>query len=202
MICGSPAIGTSPRTRGKRCHRPGGVRRPRNIPAHAGKTEVTTMELTPEEEHPRARGENWMSCSVPWMARGTSPRTRGKQIRPMPPTSEYLHGGQGDLIIIDECWAGTSPRTRGKRMSSPSRICPALEHPRARGENLVQERMENNPYRNIPAHAGKTDATGAGTAHRTEHPRARGENLSYDSDQARELGTSPRTRGKPAAFPY
>ena len=29
----------------------------------------------------------------------------GSEIRPMPPTSEYLHGGQGDLIIIDECWA-------------------------------------------------------------------------------------------------
>ena len=29
----------------------------------------------------------------------------GSEVRPMPPTSEYLHGGQGDLIIIDECWA-------------------------------------------------------------------------------------------------
>ena len=31
----------------------------------------------------------------------------GSQIRPMPPTSQYLHGGQGDKIIADEQWAFT-----------------------------------------------------------------------------------------------
>lgn len=33
----------------------------------------------------------------------------GSQFRPMPPTPDYLHGEQSDLVIIDESWAHTEP---------------------------------------------------------------------------------------------
>ena len=103
--------GTSPRTRGKLAGGVGFLSEARNIPAHAGKTELDDFyrnglsrnipahagktrhcrfmtSLLPE--HPRARGEN--PNSVPWGKRdaGTSPRTRGK-----PPA-----------------WSPTSSRTR------------------------------------------------------------------------------------------
>ena len=71
--------GTSPRARGKQ--RVVHVSRwgERNIPAHAGKTPLTTRLEVAREEHPRARGEN-SSIGTRSAARiGTSPRTRGKR---------------------------------------------------------------------------------------------------------------------------
>ena len=71
--------GTSPRTRGKRNRwcRPGVF--PRNIPAHAGKTDTRRLPGVAHEEHPRARGENQPSEATWKATSGTSPRTRGKQ---------------------------------------------------------------------------------------------------------------------------
>lgn len=33
----------------------------------------------------------------------------GAENRPMPPTADYLHGSQSDLVMIDEAWAHTEP---------------------------------------------------------------------------------------------
>ena len=54
----NPLVGTSPRTRGKPPSF-GGYQAPaRNIPAHAGKTEICDPLKRGFKEHPRARGEN------------------------------------------------------------------------------------------------------------------------------------------------
>lgn len=47
--------------------------------------------------------------SLRWAAGdiGLSVPATGSKLRPMPPTSKYLHGGQGDKIIIDEAWSFT-----------------------------------------------------------------------------------------------
>ena len=50
--------GTSPRTRGKRSAAGIGGAGNRNIPAHAGKTEMRFYRREDDREHPRARGEN------------------------------------------------------------------------------------------------------------------------------------------------
>ena len=54
--------------------------------------------------------------------------------------------------------------------------------------------------RNIPAHAGKTRLERSVDRVSPEHPRARGENGDVLNGQAKIVGTSPRTRGKPAAY--
>ena len=73
------SYGTSPRTRGKLHRVHAGVENVRNIPAHAGKTPLTTNQRPLWGEHPRARGENPTIASREWNDHGTSPRTRGKR---------------------------------------------------------------------------------------------------------------------------
>ena len=53
-----------------------------------------------------------------------------------------------------------------------------------------------DPYRNIPAHAGKTTSLLGVASVVTEHPRARGENAGVQLENLLIPGTSPRTRGK------
>ena len=92
----------------------------------------------------------------------------------------------------------------------------SAEHPRARGENLLDEliplvrggtspRTRGKPVScaiitqcrgNIPAHAGKTRGCLVVIGKALEHPRARGENPAPPAPTNTYLGTSPRTRGK------
>ena len=79
---------------------------------------------------------------------------------------------------MDSLRYGSSPLTRGK----PQRIAKITERGRL-----------------IPAHAGKT--TPAGACHMTPpaHPRSRGENFRMGGGGLFRSGSSPLTRGKPAA---
>ncbi len=153
-------LGTSPRTRGKL--RATLLLSPwvRNIPAHAGKTHFTKLVRPPNQEHPRARGENLLDELIPLVRSGTSPRTRGKPLR-----SGETPGRVRNI-----------PAHAGKTLSRKRSPPEAREHPRARGENRrygggrPHERgtsprtrgklpIGENPIfepRNIPAHAGKT----------------------------------------------
>ena len=112
---------------------------------------------------------------------GTSPRTRGKQL--------YFQGKSKCERNIP-AHAGKTGRVWGDGSTDG-------EHPRARGENaeelrLEEERMGTSPRtrgklrlwreerrkkRNIPAHAGKTPSSILEAVNREEHPRARGENV-------------------------
>ena len=212
--------GTSPRTRGKQTPSRVRERQQRNIPAHAGKTLAQGAGMISVGEHPRARGENTAQCPPALAEKGTSPRTRGKQ----------LVGGERRNR------GGTSPRTRGKppicsRVNGLVRNIPAhagktaglsffssssAEHPRARGENhrmvwTVDDLLGTSPRTrgkqpptphtpsptgNIPAHAGKTNCAQVASVGCKEHPRARGENLLGLFRKPTTRGTSPRTRGK------
>ena len=53
--------------------------RARLIPAHAGKTFVSTPKSIHGEAHPRSRGENAQADYGSTVERGSSPLTRGKQ---------------------------------------------------------------------------------------------------------------------------
>ena len=69
--------GSSPHTRGARLSGIPRCRCRRIIPAYAGSTSgVQVIEHTPSD-HPRIRGEHAMVHRLPWMARGSSPHTRG-----------------------------------------------------------------------------------------------------------------------------
>ena len=134
------------------------------------------------------------------MHTGTSPRTRGKH-------SCYLM-----LASI----LRNIPAHAGKTCSNASKPPTNMEHPRARGENvqiktagtkrfgtsprtrgkLAGLYLNLTPFRNIPAHAGKTWWPARATRPAQEHPRARGENVGEKHIPTLSRGTSPRTRGK------
>ena len=172
----------------------------RNIPAHAGKTSASTSTENKKPEHPRARGENIAECDLTLAEQGTSPRTRGKR----------LHSGVGVGC------GGNIPAHAGKTLVMGFIADVNVEHPRARGENLVKfdngfetrgtsPRTRGKPGRgsgaggtprNIPAHAGKTSPSHFAIVGFREHPRARGENTPDNYGGSIIRGTSPRTRGK------
>ena len=80
---GLPAAGvggSSPLTRGKPPRRSPPKSRPGLIPAHAGKTEMSSNHPRPCRAHPRSRGENVPSFRNHMQTRGSSPLTRGKLI--------------------------------------------------------------------------------------------------------------------------
>ena len=172
----------------------------RNIPAHAGKTQMVKAQELLVGEHPRARGENANLGLTGSFTGGTSPRTRGKHLESHTPHTSRrnipAHAGKtlialkeggriwehprargenGDFPGADQFGEGTSPRTRGKPLRW-WRSAPAT--------------------RNIPAHAGKTDAGVFFRPVEEEHPRARGENVFPLLRSYKGNGTSPRTRGK------
>ena len=71
---------------------------------------------------------------------------------------------------------GSSPLTRGKR---------------------VEEQADKVGVRLIPAHAGKTSASGSEPPLPRAHPRSRGENREIADGMVKKTGSSPLTRGKP-----
>ena len=90
--------GSSPRVRGKRVFTIGCGCLWGLIPACAGKTLLGRVGVEASRAHPRVCGENSAGWWCPRLARGSSPRVRGKQ----PSPSETPAPG------------GSSPRVRGK----------------------------------------------------------------------------------------
>ena len=132
--------------------------------------------------------------------RGTSPRARGKLY----------------YFQVEGAPRGNIPACAGKTLGDSGHRVGEGEHPRVRGENVVDydplghgvgtsPRARGKPdasmfhlhwTRNIPACAGKTKRCVSSAPKSAEHPRVRGENLVVDSIAHRGKGTSPRTRGK------
>ena len=193
-------MGSSPRMRGKRLHRVELCGNVGLIPAHAGKTLIATLKLSPHWAHPRACGENGAGAVEEGEYLGSSPRMRGKPLRP----------GRG-------CGrAGLIPAHAGKTGRCSRRKETRRAHPRACGENSPFQltaprpsgsspRMRGKPEKGwhggslrglIPAHAGKTIAATCFTIASEAHPRACGENLSDMRRAIWDEGSSPRMRGK------
>ena len=201
LYTGAAGVGSSPLTRGK--PKPASETEPkwRLIPAHAGKTALSSTGSTPPTAHPRSRGENSKSRDIARDSRGSSPLTRGK------PTRSPRRTKPGGLI----------PAHAGKTIcnAAPPGTRPA--HPRSRGENtrhrLARNRLAGSSpltrgkprqcaqarsaCRLIPAHAGKTLIGGGDERIHWAHPRSRGENSAACMASADAGGSSPLTRGKP-----
>ena len=139
-IAGSDQAGSSPLTRGKQGHHAHISRRPRLIPAHAGKTAACMSMTSLLRAHPRSRGENEAARQPHGWETGSSPLTRGKQATKWRPDLRVglipAHAGK------TSAWSaptgdpgGSSPLTRGK---------------------LQLRVMQPVPAGLIPAHAGKT----------------------------------------------
>ena len=109
------------------------------------------------------------------------------------------------------------PARAGKTTSGIKLLLAIADHPRAGGENLVDNASQvlhpgSSPRgrgkpdlggkiahvrRIIPARAGKTLNGRSGALPCWDHPRAGGENRSGGAARPRHRGSSPRGRGKP-----
>ena len=195
-----PAMGSSPRGRGKPRTHGAHARADGLIPARAGKTKNARRPCQGRWAHPRAGGENsgdWWTIPI---GRVSSPRGRGKRAPTKPPPRPTR------LI----------PARAGKtlRCISPPRTSAA--HPRAGGENIIRQSRAGTLYGSsprgrgkpplpapshpicglIPARAGKTPAPRRWVRADPAHPRAGGENPIFEATVSTIDGSSPRGRGK------
>ena len=174
--------------------------RGRLIPAHAGKTQVSCAGVRTGWAHPRSRGENTAPDKQVTPETGSSPLTRGKRVQ------WYRADRRRGLI----------PAHAGKTGRTPAGTRTTWAHPRSRGENAVlrgwgdvaegsspltrgklSRGQHTQPVRGlIPAHAGKTSASGTGMGGPRAHPRSRGENAVARNKVTNNIGSSPLTRGK------
>ena len=172
--------GSSPLTRGKPLADCGGESLHGLIPAHAGKTTISSLGFSLTRAHPRSRGENVPRTSFLLRVPGSSPLTRGK------PSHSRRERCGGRLI----------PAHAGKTSTGSRSPSPPGAHPRSRGENQDGPRQPQSvpgsspltrgkprehvklPRRQglIPAHAGKTEVHGSWSFLSWAHPRSRGEN--------------------------
>ena len=150
--------------------------------------------------HPRAGGENSLTRFLVPVARGSSPRGRGK-------LALVQVNGAGKRLI---------PARAGKTLWPPSASSPSRAHPRAGGENGIMVEQHTGELGSSPRGRGKLNATGPaltgtgliparagktvtacsdGYGHKA-HPRAGGENALSVCFGALAAGSSPRGRGK------
>ena len=203
---GNPMYGSSPRGRGKLIL-PCELRYMFGlIPAWAGKTWSSQLELSKPSAHPRVGGENAFRPLRTLVVRGSSPRGRGK----LPPTSQrhacpgLIPAWAGKTISCH--WSATAspahPRVGGENCSVESGVLvDGGSSPRGRGKRLVR-RDHRAPDRLIPAWAGKTTPNPSPQQPARAHPRVGGENHAYLCDQETLTGSSPRGRGKPLIDRY
>ena len=174
--------GSSPLTRGKPDERRGHALGAGLIPAHAGKTRCLRGLRGGRGAHPRSRGENAAGIASVALTQGSSPLTRGKQLR----------------LVHAVCHGGLIPAHAGKTGSDPDLPVVGAAHPRSRGENgigpeVAGDRCGSSPLTRgklsvnvevrvvsglIPAHAGKTVVIDDPLRWGRAHPRSRGENTS------------------------
>ena len=111
--------GSSPRGRGK--HEANALPDcvPGLIPARAGKTRGAASGDPCPEAHPRAGGENKVAAALICMARGSSPRGRGKH----------------RVRMVRDLIEGLIPARAGKTDQRICRLGEDRAHPRAGGEN-------------------------------------------------------------------
>ena len=151
--------GSSPRARGAHgAHRDkaghGGI-----IPACAGSTARPAGYTCSHRDHPRVRGEHFVTPQGQTLKWGSSPRARGAR-----PVGADPLASQGD-----------HPRVRGEHSSKAARACLRVgSSPRARGAQVGGDRLER-PLGIIPACAGSTTPRSPGYAPPGgSSPRARG----------------------------
>ena len=152
-------------------------------------------------DHPRIRGEHAPAPEMTALMPGSSPHTRGAQVR---------CPSRGCRTRIIPAYAGSTgghqarfparwdhPRIRGEH-SSNNGIFPILSgsSPHTRGA-LSPDPATRRRRRIIPAYAGSTPRRTATACRRPDHPRIRGEHATRGAWPVGADGSSPHTRGAP-----
>ena len=156
----APAMGSSPRVRGKLIHATSARRNPGLIPACAGKTTRRLWEHLQVRAHPRVCGENRPPDALYSKLAGSSPRVRGKQGRRNPDRSRsgLIPACAGKTPAHSRCTTTprAHPRVCGENIpASAAGAWVGGSSPRVRGKLLARKIREVNCGL-IPACAGKT----------------------------------------------
>ena len=191
--------GPSPRVRGSRSSPARTSRRPRSIPACAGKPGRSSAIRLGMGVHPRVCGEACVISVVPRRTRGPSPRVRGSLYQVG--VSDRLEGSipacAGKPLRRGRCrgHGRVHPRVCGEAISCTS--CAMLRpgpSPRVRGSH-DQRALRPAGRGSIPACAGKPATLQPPEATRRVHPRVCGEAAGSEGDVVLSEGPSPRVRG-------
>ena len=153
----------------------------RIIPAHAGQTTNDVTFASRDTDHPRACGANGAGGQGQGRERGSSPRMRGKRVRPARERRAGriipAHAGQtrwGWPVV--GAWSD-HPRACGANLADGFRpVVDAGSSPRMRGK-LIDVAAMDGEVRIIPAHAGQTGFGVGAIIFHPDHPRACGANL-------------------------
>ena len=177
----------------------------RIIPAHAGSTLDGGDAEHARTDHPRSRGEHNWKRFLATLGAGSSPLTRGAPgvvtRRPAPGRIIPAHAGSTVLVHLIRQLGRDHPRSRGEHsIDTADARAHAGSSPLTRGAHRCRGSCIR-PTRIIPAHAGSTRSREAQGRLRRDHPRSRGEHLRSSSHEPEEPGSSPLTRGAPAAIP-
>ncbi len=175
--------GRSPRVRGRRLIPPRAALRGGKIPARAGTTVDGASVTGGTGEDPRACGDDLEDTWRRAVARGRSPRVRGRRPAGRPggtPRKEDPRACGDDSCDGDghRLTMGRSPRVRGR--------LPRWAGDGARGGK-------------IPARAGTTRGDGLARPVGEEDPRACGDDRDWNPGLIPTSGRSPRVRGRPGA---
>ena len=157
------------------CHQ-----QPRSIPAWAGETCLALRRCCHPRVYPRVGGGNRISAAGRRLARGLSPRGRGKHVNAL--TGAYgarsipAWAGETFCKLIPYSAARVYPRVGGgnRRLSLPAASTRGLS-PRGRGK-LNRAWACAEPVGSIPAWAGETVCALAFSSAPTVYPRVGGGN--------------------------
>ena len=152
--------GSSPRTRGTPLQLDHNDFQTRFIPAHAGNTDPRRGGDRRMPVHPRARGEHACTSGARVPPTGSSPRTRGTQLRVRRGRLQHrfipAHAGNTWPHEQHQRSPAVHPRARGEHTSRPRTASRKTgSSPRTRGTR-GPARRDRRPRRFIPAHAGNT----------------------------------------------
>ena len=171
--------GSSPHTRGALTHRRQDVALDGIIPAYAGSTPEKVVPAAASRDHPRIRGEHGLMQKRHSLIAGSSPHTRGAQIKHDATLGDYgiipAYAGSTTRGHAAKTATGDHPRIRGEHYSSARpRACSSGSSPHTRGAPGQVEQVELDPGI-IPAYAGSTYSSHAAANVTRDHPRIRGE---------------------------
>ena len=171
--------GSSPLSRGILMTTATEITTARIIPALAGNTNPGRGAQTPPRDHPRSRGEYLAFLGEDSLPRGSSPLSRGIQMRVVERAERdriipALAGNTGPNHILFVPETGSSPLSRGIHL---------LPQPRFRRRRI------------IPALAGNTRTIAMAFVAARDHPRSRGEYCCSPSLPGTVMGSSPLSRG-------
>ena len=171
------------------------------IPACAGSTPRARTAGSRSGDHPRMRGEHTVSRPILCTETGSSPHARGA-----------LRGLFGHTL-----GRGIIPACAGSTMAETWRLRCRRDHPRMRGEHMLEQSRDSrcpgsSPHARgarrrrdsvrddrgiIPACAGSTSPSRMGPSPGRDHPRMRGEHWMTRRRAVTSLGSSPHARGAP-----